>query len=137
MFAVLKSDSGDVAKDRKYCCHLSDDKKSADDFIADRKALSGSGTYAVAEVKTLPELLRLIMPPQEEVDPLADLMQKLEKAGLTTVENVDKAVQEIQQRGEQAVAEVRSMGIRSMKAIGDGFMAFGDLLKKAAAEDDK
>ena len=64
-----------------------------------------------------------------------ELLRKLEALGITA-ENADKLTKQVREHSDKAIAEVRSLGIRGMKAVGDGFIAFGDLLRKAAKDDD-
>jgi len=139
MFAVLKAKSSDVVDQRTYCCHLSDERKPADDFVSDRKNLSSNGVYKVVEISNLNDLAKHIMPQSsapksEPEDVLADVLNKLDGLGLNA-ENVERFTQQVQEQGEKAVAEVRSLGIRGMQVVGDGFVALGDLLKKAADKD--
>lgn len=135
MFAVLKSNSNDVISDRSYCCHLSNDRKSAEEFIAGRIAVSSNGIYTISEISSLEDLKNLIMPKikeKEEVDVLTDVLKKLEK--LASPENAEKFATQIQEQAGKVVAEVRSMGIAGMKAVGDGFVVLGDLIRKAGEE---
>jgi len=138
MFAVLKSESSDVVYHRTYCCHLSNEIKSAENFISDRKLLSSNGTYKMVIVSTLDELAKYIMPqisaPPEDV--LANVLNKLSGLGLNA-ETVERFTQQAQEQGEKAVAEVRSLGIRGMQVVGDGFIVLGDLLRKAADKEEK
>ena len=138
MFAILKSKSSDVADDRAYCCHLSNDVESANAFLVDRKDLSSAGRYSLVEVSSLEDLAKAIMMQKEETpeELLADLLKKMEELGLTA-ENAEKFTKQVRDQSEKAVAEVRSLGIRGMQAVGDGFIAFGDLLRKAAKDDDE
>lgn len=132
MFAVLKSDSNDVVSDRKYCCHLSEDRESAEAFRAERLSLSSNGLYLIVEVSSLDDLAALVMPEGSqgpEVDVLADVLKKLEE--LVDPVNAEKFAAQIQEQTGKVVAEVRSMGCSGMKAVGEGFIALGDLIRKA------
>jgi len=132
MFVVLKSNSSDVVSDRSYCCHLSDDRESAEGFLAERLSLSSNGLYSIVEVSSLDDLAEHVMPyptGPEEVDVLADVLKKLE--GLVDPANAEKFATQIQEQTGKVVAEVKSMGIAGMKAVGDGFIALGDLIRKA------
>jgi hypothetical protein len=42
--------------------------------------------------------------------------------------------EKVYQNSEKVIAEVRYIGVRGMKAVGEGFIALGDLLKKAGDE---
>jgi hypothetical protein len=57
------------------------------------------------------------------------LVQKLDELGI----NQDLA-EKVYQNSEKVIAEVRYIGVRGMKAVGEGFIALGDLLKKAGDE---
>lgn len=129
MFAVLKSNSNDVIQDHSYCCHLSSDRGPAEQFLADRLAVSSNGLYSIVEVSSLDDLAKHVMPETEEVDVLADVLEKLEK--LVDPANAEKFAAQIQEHSGKVVAEVKSMGIAGMKAVGDGFVALGDLIRKA------
>lgn len=132
MFAVLKSNSSDVVSDRSYCCHLSNDRESAEGFLAERLSLSSNGLYRIVEVLSLDDLIEHIMPPKtksKEEDVLAEVLKKLEE--LVSPETAEKFAVQIQEKTGKVVAEVRSMGINGMKAVGDGFIALGDLIRKA------
>jgi hypothetical protein len=51
------------------------------------------------------------------------------------VEDAEELGQKLREQGEKAAAEVRSLGIKSMKVVGDGFINLGELLKKADQDD--
>lgn len=134
MFAVLKSKSNDVSFGRNYCCHLSNDKESADKFVASRHLLSSNGKYDVVEVSSMEELAERICPTPkkvEESDVLAEIIKRIDDLGLTP-ENIEKFTKKVNDESEKALAEVRSLGIQGMQVVGDGFVALGDLLRKAA-----
>lgn len=137
MFAVLKSNSSDVVSNRSYCCHLSNDRKSAEEFVTERYGpitsgtLSSNGLYSIAEVSSLDDLIEHMMPHPtgKEEDVLAEVLKKLEE--LVSPETAEKFAAQIQEQTGKVVAEVKSMGITGMKAVGDGFIALGDLIRKA------
>lgn len=131
MFAVLKSNSSDVVSNRSYCCHLSNDRKSAEEFVTERLSLSSNGLYSIAEVSSLDDLIEHMMPypTGKEEDVLAEVLKKLEE--LVSPETAEKFAAQIQEQTGKVVAEVKSMGITGMKAVGDGFIALGDLIRKA------
>jgi hypothetical protein len=64
-------------------------------------------------------------------DAAAKLFTKLDELGLSP-ENVDNWSQSLKKNGDKVVAEVKSLGIKGMKAVGDSFQALGDLLKQEA-----
>jgi hypothetical protein len=61
----------------------------------------------------------------------ARLFDKLDELGLSA-ENTDNWAREFKKNGDKVVAEVKSLGIKSMKAVGEGFKALGDLLRNEA-----
>lgn len=134
MFAVLKSHSSDVAEGYSYCCHLGTEK-SANDFLEGRKTLSSAGVYRLVEVDRLEELAEQILPDvakTEEEDILGGVLEKLEE--LASPATAEKFARQIEEQAGKVVAEVRSMGIAGMQAVGDGFIALGDLIKKSSEE---
>lgn len=135
MFAVLKYDSSDVVEGHKYCCLLTDDKVEAATFIAERKSLSSNGRYTLHEVSSIQELSGLIKSKPEEPNILDEVLQKLEK--LADPANAEKFATQISQETAKVMAEVKSMGIAGMMAVGDGFVALGDLIRKAGEEEKK
>jgi hypothetical protein len=138
MFAVLKSNSNDVVAGYRYVCHISNDRESADTFVQERVAVSSHGLYTVWEFEDIKDLVELVMPqpePSEEVDVLNDVLKKLEE--LVDPANAEKFAAQIQEQTGKVVAEVKSMGIAGMKAVGDGFVALGDLLRNSANEEKK
>ena len=48
--------------------------------------------------------------------------------------SVEEVVQTLRERGQAAATEVRHVGIKGMRTVGEGFVALGDLLKKQAEE---
>lgn len=95
-------------------------------------AKNDSSDVEVREVYTLEDLASYFE--EEEEDPVADsldrLLQRLEEL------DVDEIADRLIEKGEKAVAEVRSLGVRGMEAVGRGFVALGELLNKAAEEED-
>lgn len=71
------------------------------------------------------------MPPK--TSPLDDLLKRLEEMEIDP-EEIMKVAQE---NGEKAIGQVRSMGLRGLKGLGEGFTALGDLLQKAGEEDEE
>lgn len=109
------------------------------------EVLDQNPTASIRTVNSLEDLAGEIDPfrGEEDVDVLSEaivgLFEKLDELGFTP-ENAETLVEKVQQHSEKAVAEVRSLGIRGMKAVGDGFVALGDLLRKAGvpeADDDE
>lgn len=68
----------------------------------------------------------------ENTSRLDEVLQRLEEIDLAgEAEDVLKRTRE---NGEYAIGQVRSMGLRGLKGLGEGFTAIGDLLKKASEE---
>jgi hypothetical protein len=65
----------------------------------------------------------------------AKLFEKLDELGLSA-ENTDNWAREFKEKGDKVVAEVKSLGVRGMRAVGEGFKALGDLLKREADDDE-
>lgn len=59
----------------------------------------------------------------------SDLTNKLDELGLNQ-ELADK----IRSNGEKLIGDVKSLGVKGMKTVGEGFVALGELLRKAADE---
>ena len=62
------------------------------------------------------------------VETLEGLVQSLESG----VEKLKKA--DVEELSDELVAQVQTLGIKSMKVVGDRFVALGDLLRKAAKD---
>lgn len=95
------------------------------------------GAFTV-QVNTLEELVEVLNPkPKPLIDELSKassdafnkVVEELDKLGVNK-ELADK----VRQDGEKLVAEVRSLGARGIKAVGEGFVALGDLLKKVESK---
>jgi hypothetical protein len=63
------------------------------------------------------------------------VFQMLDDAGINQ-EKMEDVLAALKERGDKVVADVSSLGIKSMATVGDGFLALGDLLKKASEERD-
>lgn len=61
------------------------------------------------------------------------VVQKLDSLGINA-ENAEDLAKKLKDGGEKTLAEVRSLGIKGMKAVGEGFVALGELLRKADAK---
>lgn len=64
------------------------------------------------------------------------VLNKLDELGLNE-ENAEELARKVRQSSELAIGQARSLGIQGMKAVGDGFIALGDLLRKASADEKK
>lgn len=67
-------------------------------------------------------------------DPLEDLLKRLDNVEIP--ENLQKFGQRLIEEGEKTTHEIKSLGIKSMKALGEGFIALGDLLKRESKNED-
>lgn len=61
------------------------------------------------------------------------VVQKLDDLGINA-ENGEVLAKKLKEGGEKTLVEVRSLGIKGMKAVGEGFVALGELLRKADAK---
>ena len=66
-------------------------------------------------------------------DAFSEVMAKLDDLGINKGA-AEEFGQRVQDNTAQITDEVRSLGIKGMKAVGANFVALGDLLKKAAEE---
>jgi hypothetical protein len=69
---------------------------------------------------------------QEFSEAIQKVFNKLEEFGLSS-----DLPAKIQENSERVVAEVRHIGIKGMRTVGEGFIALGDLLNKIAKEESK
>lgn len=76
----------------------------------------------------------------DEPDPLSTavetVLSKLDGLGLSR-ENADELARTLKEGGGKAAAQVRSLGVKGMRAVGEGFVALGELLRKAEPEGKK
>lgn len=63
------------------------------------------------------------------------VFKMLDDAGINQA-NAEDVLAALKERGDKVIADVSSLGIKSMATVGDGFLAIGDLLKKASKEKD-
>lgn len=80
---------------------------------------------------------------QQDCDPeegcsvsrLDEVLQKLDDLDLggTTEEVLEK----VRNGGERLIGQVRSLGLRGMKGLGEGLAAVGDLLQQAGEDEDE
>lgn len=112
----------------------------SDAVIAVQILQSKGSTASMVTVNSLEELASLM---STENDPFSGLSQAasrlfqiLDDSGLNA-ETMEKTTEKLKSQGEKAVAQVRSLGIQGMKTVGDGFVALGDLLRKASETPEK
>ena len=58
----------------------------------------------------------------------------LNEAGLNA-ENAERISESVVMNSKATIAEVRSLGIKGMKTVGDRFLALGELIRKAAEDE--
>lgn len=89
----------------------------------------GSTLHSVANLEELELALTKEKVKRELSDAFRGLTDKLDELGIN--EDLAKKVRE---NGKKLVGEVKSLGVRGMKAVGEGFVALGELLRKAGVE---
>jgi hypothetical protein len=102
----------------------------------------GSTLHQVSDLDELHELVEEHNLSACAEDPGVDFQQNVSEAFQTVVNKLDewginKALAEkVRDGGEKLVGEARSLGIQGMKTVGEGFVALGELLRKASKDDD-
>ena len=139
MYAVLKSSEvlylGDDSKIavEKFQAHLSDTPAPQLVQVKDMQEMADlvSRAAKAPDATTKPEAAV----PQDDMfsDAAKALLDTLDDLGLNS-ENAGQFVNDIKTNSEKAIAEVRSLGIEAMKAVGDGFIEFGNLINKTSEE---
>ena len=85
------------------------------------KSKTGSELYKIESLEHLSVLVEENPPPSQSQDQLSDaalrLVKKIEE--LVTDQDLDE---EVYKNPENVIAEVRLMGFRGMKVVGEGFM---------------
>lgn len=66
---------------------------------------------------------------KEEPSRLDEVLKRLEKIDLAG--EAEDVLKKTRENGEYAIGQVRSIGLRGLKGLGEGFTAIGDLLQKA------
>ena len=64
------------------------------------------------------------------------VLDKLDENGINA-ENADELRKKLQAGGEKLAADVRSLGLRGMRIVGDGLTALGDFMRKASDDEEK
>lgn len=118
----------------KNIVYLGSDKQRALGFYTEAAAIE----KCFAEVNSLEEL-EVMLQPMVQAESLSEaasrVLDALHDAGFNK-EDLRDMTRRIKANGEKAVAEVRSLGIKGMKAVGEGFIALGDLLRKAGEDEE-
>ena len=68
----------------------------------------------------------------EKESPLEEVLKRLEEVDIT--EEAEEVLRKTKETGEQAIGEVRSLGLRGLQGLGQSVVALGDLLLKAGKE---
>lgn len=63
------------------------------------------------------------------------VVQKLDELGVNA-ENAESLSKKLKDGGDKTFAEVKSLGIKGMQAVGEGFVALGDLLRKSGKKEE-
>ena len=63
-------------------------------------------------------------------DPVNRVLERLDELGFNE-DNAETIMKRLREDSDRAVAEVKSLGIRGMNAVGEGFVALGELLRQA------
>jgi len=66
---------------------------------------------------------------------LRKVLDKLDENGFNT-ENVEELQRKLKTSGEKLTADVKSLGIRSMRVVGDGLTTLGDFLRQTSEEEE-
>lgn len=101
-------------------------------------ALKRSPNACMIHVEDLEDLKRHIEVEPEEDEDLAEaatrIFDRLDDLGFN-LENVEDFGDNLRAQSQQAITELRGLGIKGMKALGEGFVALGDLLRQAVDEE--
>ena len=90
----------------------------------------GSEIHQISSVEELSKLTNKVSDVDSQLSEAAHkLVKKLDEWGIN--QDLSKVVQE---NSDKVIAEVRYIGLRGMKTVGEGFVALGDLLRKAGEE---
>lgn len=100
-----------------------------DQALATFNAKPNSTLHSVEDHEELDVLLQKQSTKTSDV--FDELIEKLDELGI----NEDFA-DKIRDNGVKLVGEVKSLGIKGMQAVGEGFVALGELLRKSSEETD-
>jgi hypothetical protein len=128
MFAVIVD---------KAIVYLGVDRNKAVEILNSKAAEEEA---SLIDVQTLDELAFALYEMQNRTqkdisDAVQKLFQMLDEAGVNE-HTVAEVTEVLKERGSAAISEVRHLGIQGMAAVGEGFVAIGDLLKKASQPED-
>lgn len=131
MFAVFSNRS---------IVYLGDDREVAMKILESKE---GSTLKTVNTLAALTEAFNFYLGTNEDWEPTpedeletdelseaaAAVLEKLDEAGLNA-DNVNETITRLKSDGKRALTEVRSLGIKGMNVVGEGFVALGELLKQ-------
>jgi hypothetical protein len=122
---------------KKTVCFLGPDRDEAIDVLESKAGSSMTNVDTLDELKTfLDSHVAGVDEGTEGFSQAAErVFQMLDDAGINQ-SKVEDVVAALKARGDKAVAEVRSLGIRGMTATGEKLALFGELLKKAGENED-
>lgn len=64
------------------------------------------------------------------------LLDRLDRMGINE-ENAEDMMSKLKENSKKVVSEAKSLGVQGMKAVGEGFIALGDLLVSTGKDKDK
>lgn len=121
----------------KYTLKEFSDSKKLEDFLFGEKCCNDSCTAEETRACCGEETTTNQTSKEEEFSKTLDnLMNDLENLGLNE-EFFDKfhsKIEEIQSEGLKLTSEVKHLGIKTMRAVGEKFIAIGDVLKSFSEE---
>ena len=114
--------------------YLGNDGNKAVEILTSKQEQKAS-LFSVSTLSELASVLRLSQAKQNVEESASQAIERLfdtlDEAGINE-KSVEEVVAVLKQKGDAAVAEVRHLGIKGMKTMGDSFIALGDLLKQAS-----
>jgi len=115
----------------KAIVYLGPDNQKAVELFNSKKAEEEASLINVSTLDELAFALQEMQSRNEFSDAIDKVFQMLDEAGINekTVEEVTAVLKD---KGDAAITEVKHLGIKGMAAVGEGFVAIGDLLKKAS-----
>jgi len=121
------------------CLHISEDAASAVKTFESKPNSKLVRVANLEELQVAVEASKNVESCNVEDDDISNvlrqLLDKLDENGINA-ENAEELRKKLQSGGEQLVAEVRSLGIRGMRVVGDGLAALGDFMRIASEEND-
>lgn len=120
-------------------CYLGSDSEKATKLLDSKKGASLANVHTLSELASVLAAAQTNAPNKTLNEGFSEAIERvfevLDEAGINE-NSVDEVVGVLKQRSQTVVTEVRSLGIKGMKTVGEGFVALGDLLKKASEPDE-